>query len=185
MKTVLAVLALALAMLASPSDAAARHHHHSVMVHHARAHVASTRRAARHRASHRHRYASTRLPRSSAPASFTFGAGDGGGGLVSTFRQFLGQHPVARGSLWCADMMNFVLRRVGLRGTNSSLASSFRSLQHTSPGAGAIVAWGHHVGLITGGPDASGRYPVISGNDGRTTRERYRSIAGASVVRPI
>lgn len=52
-----------------------------------------------------------------------------------------------------------------------------------SPGAGVIVVWAHHVGMITGRtPD--GQWIVRSGNDGGgAVRERPRSIAGAIAFR--
>jgi hypothetical protein len=48
----------------------------------------------------------------------------------------------------------------------------------SGPRVGAVVAWPHHVGLITG-QTASGEWIVRSGNDGGRVRERPRSVAGA------
>ncbi len=41
----------------------------------------------------------------------------------------------------------------------------------------------HHVGIICGSPDASGRSLVESGNDGNAVRTRRRSLAGAIAFR--
>lgn len=49
------------------------------------------------------------------------------------------------------------------------------------PVPGAIVVWRHHVGKITA--VAGNRIRVLSGNDGRAVRERWRSTAGVIAYR--
>lgn len=50
------------------------------------------------------------------------------------------------------------------------------------PQVGAIVVWSHHVGKITAvGP--GGRIRVVSGNDGRAVRDRWRTTRGVIAYR--
>ena len=49
------------------------------------------------------------------------------------------------------------------------------------PAIGAIVVWGHHVGIITA-RNGSG-WVIKSGNDGHAVRERERSVRGAIAFR--
>lgn len=53
-----------------------------------------------------------------------------------------------------------------------------------SPGAGVVVVWRHHVGIIVGRA-ANGQYIVHSGNDSGSVRTRPRSIAGAIAFRRV
>ena len=52
------------------------------------------------------------------------------------------------------------------------------------PGAGVVVVWAHHVGLIVGRA-ADGRWLVHSGNDGGRVRTRPRSLGGAIAFRHV
>lgn len=75
--------------------------------------------------------------------------------------------------LWCADFMNFVLRRSGGTGTHSRAARSF--LQYgkklDSPRVGAIAIMyrkgpnNGHVGIVRG-TDGQGNPIIVSGNHG-------------------
>jgi uncharacterized protein (TIGR02594 family) len=79
--------------------------------------------------------------------------------------------------LWCADFMNFVLRRSGGAGTHSRAARSF--LQYgkklDSPRVGAIAIMSRkgpnngHVGIVRG-TDGKGNPIVVSGNSGNQVR---------------
>ena len=79
--------------------------------------------------------------------------------------------------LWCADFMNFVLRRSGGAGTHSRAARSF--LQYgkklDSPRVGAIAIMyrkgpnNGHVGIVRG-TDGKGNPIVVSGNSGNQVR---------------
>jgi len=94
--------------------------------------------------------------------------------------RFIGTNPTHRRSLWCADFLNFVLARSGLRGTGSSMARSFASYGERIPGprVGAIAVFargqrGGHVGIVSG-VDASGNPIVVSGNHGgRVAEAKY------------
>ena len=80
--------------------------------------------------------------------------------------------------LWCADFMNFVLRRAGGKGTQSRAARSF--LQYgkklDGPRVGAIAILfrkgpnNGHVGVVRG-TDGQGNPILVSGNHGLTVRE--------------
>ena len=74
--------------------------------------------------------------------------------------------------LWCADFVNFVLRRTGYPTTNSRAAKSFLEYgkRIDTPRVGAIVVLtrgnnGGHVGIVRG-TDGAGNIVVISGNHG-------------------
>src|SRR5512143_605103 len=80
--------------------------------------------------------------------------------------------------LWCADFMNFVLRRAGGKGTQSRAARSF--LQYgkklDGPRVGAIAIFyrkgpnSGHVGVVRG-TDGEGNPIVVSGNHGNTVMQ--------------
>jgi len=80
--------------------------------------------------------------------------------------------------LWCADFMNFVLRKAGSKGTQSRAARSF--LQYgkklDSPRVGAIAIMSRkgpntgHVGVVRG-TDGQGNPIVVSGNHGPTVMQ--------------
>jgi len=84
--------------------------------------------------------------------------------------------------LWCADFMNFVLRRAGGKGTQSRAARSF--LKYGSkldgPRVGAIAILyrkgpnNGHVGVVRG-TDGQGNPIIVSGNHGNTVRQSVYS----------
>lgn len=106
---------------------------------------------------------------------------------ISVARQYKGTNPTGRKSLWCADFMNLVLNRSGLKGTSSSMARSFASYGQrlSGPKVGAIAVLsrgknGGHVGIVTGvNPD--GKLTLLSGNHNNRVAEanysRSRVIA--------
>ena len=79
--------------------------------------------------------------------------------------------------LWCADFINFILRRTGHPTTNSRAAKSFLDYgkRIDSPRVGAIVVLERgrnngHVGIVRG-TDGAGNIIVISGNHGNKVWE--------------
>lgn len=80
--------------------------------------------------------------------------------------------------LWCADFINFILRRTGHATTNSRAARSFLDYgkRIDSPRVGAIVVLTRggpnngHVGIVRG-TDGAGNIIVISGNHGNKVWE--------------
>jgi uncharacterized protein (TIGR02594 family) len=80
--------------------------------------------------------------------------------------------------LWCADFMNFVLRKAGGKGTHSRAARSFldygKKLDGPRVGAIAILyrkgANNGHVGVVRG-TDGQGNPILVSGNHGLTVRQ--------------
>lgn len=80
--------------------------------------------------------------------------------------------------LWCADFINFILRRTGHKTTNSRSARSFLDYgkRIDSPRVGAIVVLTRggpnngHVGIVRG-TDGAGNVIVISGNHGNKVWE--------------
>ena len=80
--------------------------------------------------------------------------------------------------LWCADFMNFVLRRAGGRGTHSRAARSFLKYgkRLNGPRVGAIAILyrrgpnNGHVGVVRG-TDGRGNPIIVSGNHGHTVRQ--------------
>jgi uncharacterized protein (TIGR02594 family) len=95
--------------------------------------------------------------------------------------------------LWCADFMNFVLRRAGSKGTHSRAARSF--LQYGNkldgPRVGAIAILyrkglnSGHVGVVRG-TDGQGNPILVSGNHGPTVKESvyHKSKVIAYVMPP-
>lgn len=78
--------------------------------------------------------------------------------------------------LWCADFMNFVLRRAGGKGTHSRAACSFlkygKKLDGPRVGAIAILKGPNNscVGVVRD-TDGQGNPILISGNHGRMVRQ--------------
>lgn len=80
--------------------------------------------------------------------------------------------------LWCADFMNFVLRKAGGKGTHSRAARSFldygKKLDGPRVGAIAILyrkgANSGHVGVVRG-TDGQGNPIIVSGNHGNAVRQ--------------
>jgi uncharacterized protein (TIGR02594 family) len=90
--------------------------------------------------------------------------------VVAEARRWIGTNPTSRRSLWCARFMNFVLKRVGYRGTGSDMARSFATYGRriSGPRIGAIAVLsrgrhGGHVGVVSG-IDEKGNPIIISGN---------------------
>jgi uncharacterized protein (TIGR02594 family) len=79
--------------------------------------------------------------------------------------------------LWCADFMNFVLRRSGGTGTHSRAARSFLEYgkKLDSPRVGAIAIMyrkgpnNGHVGIVRG-TDGQGNPIIVSGNHGNQVK---------------
>jgi uncharacterized protein (TIGR02594 family) len=80
--------------------------------------------------------------------------------------------------LWCADFMNFVLRRSGGAGTHSRAARSFLTYgkKLDGPRVGAIAIMSRkglnngHVGIVRG-TDGKGNPIIVSGNHGNTVMQ--------------
>jgi uncharacterized protein (TIGR02594 family) len=80
--------------------------------------------------------------------------------------------------LWCADFMNYVLKKAGAKGTSSRAARSFLQFgkRLDGPRVGAIVIFTRkgpnsgHVGVVRG-TDGQGNPIVVSGNSGPTVRQ--------------
>lgn len=80
--------------------------------------------------------------------------------------------------LWCADFMNFVLRRAGGNGTHSRAARSFLKygIKLDGPRVGAIAILyrkgpnNGHVGVVRG-TDGQGNPIIVSGNHGNAVRQ--------------
>lgn len=117
----------------------------------------------------------------------------GGGGVVTTARQYIGSGPVfGRRSLWCATFTNYVLARAGYHGTGSNMASSFARYGHriSGPQIGAIAVMsrgrrGGHVGIVSG-IDSHGNPILISGNyRNRVVEHSYSARRIYAYVMPI
>jgi uncharacterized protein (TIGR02594 family) len=97
--------------------------------------------------------------------------------IVSEARRYIGTNPTGRRALWCARFMNFVLQRLGYRGTGSDMAQSFASYgtRISGPQVGAIAVFsrgvrGGHVGVVSG-VDEKGNPIIISGNHNNSVAE--------------
>lgn len=94
--------------------------------------------------------------------------------------------------LWCADFMNFVLRKAGGKGTASRAARSFLQFgkKLDGPRVGAIAIMyrkgpnNGHVGVVRG-TDGQGNPIVVSGNHGPTvTQSIYPKAKVLAYVMP-
>lgn len=82
---------------------------------------------------------------------------------------------------WCGC---FLSKHLSLHRRDLWLARNWARLgTAASPAPGTIVVWLHHVGRITA-VDGH-KIKVLSGNDGRRVRERWRTMAGVIAVRRI
>lgn len=81
---------------------------------------------------------------------------------------------------WCGC---WLAKHLGLSDRSLWLARRWASLGSDAggPRVGAIVVWRHHVGKITA-VDGH-RIRVLSGNDGRAVRDRWRTTAGVIAYR--
>lgn len=112
--------------------------------------------------------------------------------LIAAARTHIGKGARELGlphSLWCADFTNRLRREVGLPVVKSRTAIDQRrkGARLSKPVVGALAIFsrrgGGHVGVIA--DVKHGRVLLISGNDGRRVRERWRSMAGLiAVVNP-
>jgi uncharacterized protein (TIGR02594 family) len=126
---------------------------------------------------------------------FKDSAGSSGGGFggnaraVNVASRYLGTNPTGRKSLWCAEFMNMMERKMGRPGTGSAMAKSYasygRRVSNPRPGDIAVISrkGGGHVGYVMS--VSGGKVKLISGNHGRKvgvgTYSRSRVIA---FVRP-
>ncbi len=82
---------------------------------------------------------------------------------------------------WCGCYLS---KALGLHRRDLWLARNWARIgSPTGASPGAIVVWPHHVGRITA-VDGN-RIKVLSGNDSRMVRERWRSMAGVIAFRRI
>lgn len=177
-----------------------RHPHHAARAslrHDSRRHTRAHRRSGHGsvaRGAHSHRFLAERhrrfriemRERDRAAGGRIVRRHTGGAGeprLVAEARRWIGGNPTSRRTLWCARFMNFVLERVGLRGTGSDMARSFasygRRLRGPRIGAIAVLSRGRgggHVGVISG-IDARGNPIIVSGNHGNRVAEAPYSRA--------
>jgi hypothetical protein len=81
---------------------------------------------------------------------------------------------------WCGC---FLMSYFGLSDRSLWLARNWARIGQgvSGPQPGAIVVWRHHVGLIRS--TDGDRILVLSGNDGRRVRERWRSTRGVIAYR--
>ncbi len=82
---------------------------------------------------------------------------------------------------WCGC---FLAKLLGLNQRHLWLARNWVNVgRPVAPQPGAIVVWRHHVGKVTA--VAAGKIRVLSGNDGRQVRERWRSARGVIAYRML
>ncbi|HEY1542308.1 MAG TPA: hypothetical protein VGG01_07860 [Xanthobacteraceae bacterium] len=175
--------ATALALTFSmPAAYAAHRHGHAVRVSYHR-HGHGYRHLARHRSAWRHQ-AVYRYDAQNASFGESYAAADWRdrehyeSRSVAFHSRGLGPRPRA----WCGW---FARQLVGQDpGPQFNLARNWAHWGHAaSPGAGVMVVWPHHVGMITGRA-SNGEWIVKSGNDGHgAVHERVRSIRGAIAFR--
>lgn len=81
---------------------------------------------------------------------------------------------------WCGC---YLAAHLGIQSRSLWVARNWAGIGHRAggPGAGVIAVWPHHVGLIKA-VDGN-RILVLSGNDGRAVRERWRATAGIVAYR--
>jgi hypothetical protein len=132
-----------------------------------------------HRHHHRHHvhHEASRSGISSHPQRWEWSYGDVGlrGGSLH------GRPSDCYGIPWCGCYLRHLL---GIADRELNRAVAWAHWGHaTYAHAGAVAVWRHHVGIIRGGPDQTGRWLVESGNDGHAVRTRYRSLARAIAFR--
>lgn len=82
---------------------------------------------------------------------------------------------------WCGC---FLVKHLGLSDRSLWVARNWARVGRASSlHVGAIVVWRHHVGKVTA--IEGNRIRVLSGNDGRRVRDRWRSPAGIIAVRAL
>jgi hypothetical protein len=177
-----AAIVAALTLFGSAPAAArvVRHQHHHRVHHHAHHH-------------HHHHFRRHQVRRQAVPISSLFGSLFGERNTAvdlpepsarSVSRSVNNARPSdCRGIAWCGCWLR---HRLGIADKSYNLARNWVRLgQRTSPRAGVVVVWNHHVGLLRSDPDARGRALVLSGNDGHRVRERVRSLRGAIAFRAL
>jgi uncharacterized protein (TIGR02594 family) len=114
---------------------------------------------------------------------------------IQEARKYLGKKPKGMmRSLWCAQFMNYIEKKVGRPGTGSNLARSYTKSKHykrvskPKPGDIAVLARGKsggHVGYFTGWAP-NGKAVLISGNSsgGKVAEGRYSTKRIIAWVRP-
>jgi hypothetical protein len=101
--------------------------------------------------------------------------------LVDRAKTYLGGRPAnCPARAWCGC---WLASHMGISDRSLWLASNWARVGHSAggPQVGAIVVWRHHVGKIKAVD--GGRILVLSGNDGRAVRERWRTTAGVVAYR--
>lgn len=127
------------------------------------------------------------MPRSRTDAADAAAQVPGAAGLLLEALRWRGRTARQLGlptKLWCADFMNFVLRKAGGKGTASRAARSFLKYgkKLDSPRVGAIVIFyrkganNGHVGVVRG-TDGNGNPIVVSGNHGHAVKQSVYSKA--------
>jgi hypothetical protein len=83
---------------------------------------------------------------------------------------------------WCGC---WLASHLGISGRSLWLARNWARIGHSAggPQVGAIAVWPHHVGQVRA-VDGN-RILLLSGNDGRAVRERWRTTAGIIAYRGI
>lgn len=82
---------------------------------------------------------------------------------------------------WCGC---FLMKHLGLNRRDLWLARNWAHVGSPSGlRPGAIAVWRHHVGKVV--DVAPGRIKLLSGNDGRAVRERWRSARGVIAYRVL
>lgn len=130
--------------------------------------------------------------------------------IVKEMRDWSGVHESDRGlrdaikaaggidpltTAWCAAYVNMTLDDLGLQGTGSNLAKSFRTLGTalTTPVPGAIAVFNRgnpnsifgHVGVVTRVNPGTGTMDIIGGNQGNRVTTETRPIADAIAFRDV
>lgn len=112
--------------------------------------------------------------------------------LIKEGKKYIGGNPTGRNRLWCADFMNFILKRSGYKTTHSRLAKSFlhydgKKLRKPVVGAIAVVSrrGGGHVGVVVS-ITKSGDPVLLSGNHNRKVAiARYPKNRVIAYIVPI
>lgn len=103
-------------------------------------------------------------------------------GYVAPISTFIAHRPAGcPARRWCGC---WLAKHLGMNRRDLWLARNWARVgRPTSPQPGAIVVWHRHVGKVTA--VEAGRIKVLSGNDGRMVRERWRSARGVIAYRML
>lgn len=95
--------------------------------------------------------------------------------------EVLGRRPQGAPYAWCGFWLG---RHLGILKRDLWLARNWAKVgSPAGKEVGSIVVWKHHVGIIT---DVSGaRIRVLSGNDGKAVRNRWRNVGAVIAYRRI